>query len=268
LSALSSSIPRSLLRSWAIQRRVIFALVMREVLTRYGRHNIGFLWLFVEPMLFTIGITTLWTATKAVHGSSLPIVAFALTGYSTVLLWRNMPGRCVGSLEPNLSLMYHRNVRTIDVFLSRALLEAIGATMSFLILSIFFISIEWMDLPVDLLLIAEGWFLTAWFGTAFAVFLGAAAEKSKIVEKIWHPAAYLLFPISGAAYLVDALPTEAQNVVLWLPMVHGTEMIRDGYFGHLINARYDVSYMITFNVVLTIMALAVERSVSREVVPK
>src|SRR5512139_3637515 len=105
----------TLSNSWRIQRRVLGALLMREILTRYGRHNIGFLWLFVEPMLFTTGVTTLWTLTKSVHGSSLPIVAFALTGYSSVLLWRNMPARCINAIYPNLSLMYHRNVRVIDI---------------------------------------------------------------------------------------------------------------------------------------------------------
>ena len=89
----------SLRRSWAIQRRIIWALLMREVLTRYGRHNIGFMWLFVEPMLFTLGVTALWSATKSIHTTNLPIVAFAITGYSSVLLWRNMPGRCVDALE-------------------------------------------------------------------------------------------------------------------------------------------------------------------------
>src|SRR6188768_1400084 len=93
----------SFARSLAIERRVIGALLMREILTRYGRHNIGFLWLFVEPMLFTLGVTALWTATKALHGSNLPIVAFAITGYSSVLLWRNMPHRCIGAISPNLS---------------------------------------------------------------------------------------------------------------------------------------------------------------------
>jgi ABC-2 type transport system permease protein/capsular polysaccharide transport system permease protein len=70
----------SLRKSWAIQRRVIYALLMREVLTRFGRHNIGFLWMFIEPMLFTLGVTALWTIAGLGHGSSLPIVAFALTG--------------------------------------------------------------------------------------------------------------------------------------------------------------------------------------------
>ena len=55
-----------------MQGRVLGALLIREVITRYGRHNIGFLWLFVEPMLFTLGVTALWTATKSLHGSDLP----------------------------------------------------------------------------------------------------------------------------------------------------------------------------------------------------
>ena len=70
----------SLRASWAIQRRVIGALLMREVITRYGRHNVGVLWLVLEPLAFTIGVAALWTATGMGHGSSIPIVAFAITG--------------------------------------------------------------------------------------------------------------------------------------------------------------------------------------------
>ena len=255
-------------RSFQIQVRVIWALLLREILTRYGRHNIGFLWLFVEPMLFTLGITALWTVAGLHHGSDLPITAFALTGYSTVLLWRNMPNRCVGSVLPNSALFYHRNVRIIDVFLSRIALEAIGATMSFVALAALFIYLEWMGPPEDALKVLQGWVLTAWFGAAFAMFLGALSEKSEIVEKLWHPTAYLLFPLSGAAYLVDALPKDFQNAVLWLPMVHGTEMVREGYFGSKIVAHYDILYLVTCNMILTLFALALERIVSRDFIPE
>ena len=92
----------SLQRSVRIQARVIWALLMREIITRYGRHNIGFMWMFVEPIIFTLGVAALWSFAGLRHGSSIPIVAFAVTGYSAVLLWRNMPGRCVGAVEPNL----------------------------------------------------------------------------------------------------------------------------------------------------------------------
>lgn len=261
-----SSIP--LVRSLEIQRRVVWALFLREVMTRFGRHNIGFLWLFVEPMLFTLGVTALWTASKAVHGSNLPIVAFAITGYSSVLLWRNMPSRCIGSLTPNLSLLYHRNVRPIDIYIARLLLEGAGATMSFVFLVILFGFIGWLQMPEDVLQIVAAWLMLAWFGCSLAVFMGALSEQSETIEKLWHPISYLLFPLSGAAFLVEALPKPAQDAVLWLPMVHGVEFLREGYFGSQMTAHYDLTYMVICNLGLTILGLIVLAKVSRTVVPE
>lgn len=267
MTRMASSDGQSLLRSWSIQRRVIGALLMREILTRYGRHNIGFLWLFIEPMLFTLGVTALWTLSGANHGSSLPIVAFALTGYSSVLLWRNMPARCISAIEPNLSLLYHRHIKMIDVYFSRLALEAAGATISFVVLALLFISIGWLSPPEDVLKIALAWVLLAWFGAALAISLGSIAYDSEIVDRIWHPASYLLFPLSGAAYLVDALPKQAQEVVLYLPMVHGVELLREGYFGSAITAHYDIGYMAGFCAVLTLIGLIQTRSLNRKVIP-
>ena len=61
-------------QSLAIQRRVIWALLMREVITRFGRENLGVLWLILEPMMFTLGVATLWSAAGMAHGSSIPLV--------------------------------------------------------------------------------------------------------------------------------------------------------------------------------------------------
>lgn len=258
----------SLIHSWRIQCRIIGALLMREILTRYGRHNIGFLWLFIEPMAFTIGVTTLWTLSQMHHGSNIPIVAFAITGYSSVLLWRNMPNRCIGAIGPNLALMYHRNVRIIDIFASRLLLEACGATISFIVLGTIFCMLGWMNAPEDLGKVLLGWVLLAWFGCSLAIFLGAVGEESELVEKIWPPTSYLLFPLSGAAFLVEALPKNAQEIILMLPMVHGVELVRDGYFGSSFNAHYDVTYMVSICAGLTLLGLAKTHSVSLKVTPE
>jgi ABC-2 type transport system permease protein/capsular polysaccharide transport system permease protein len=258
----------TLSRSAAIQGRVIYALLMREVLTRYGRHNIGFLWLFVEPMLFTTGVTVLWTLSKSVHGSTLPIVAFALTGYSSVLLWRNMPSRCIKAIEPNLALMYHRNVRVFDIFAARLLLEAGGATISFVTLSLFYIYLGWLEPPEDVLTVIGGWLLIAWFGTSLAMLLGALSEKSELVERLWHPASYLLFPLSGAAFMVDALPAAARQYVLYVPMVNGVEIVREGYFGDHIRTHYDLPYLVGFCIALSVLALAQIAVVNRGITPE
>lgn len=254
--------------SWRIQRRVIWALVMREILTRYGRHNIGFLWLFVEPMIFTLLVTLLWSSTKSLHGVHIPIVAFAVTGYSSVLLWRNMPARTIEALSPNAGLLHHRNVRPIDIYLSRILLEIAGATTAFVVLVLSFYFIGWLDLPEDVLKVAAGWALSAWFGSALALFLGAFSEKYEMVHKFWKPTSYILFPLSGAAFLVEWLPKQGQDFVLLLPMVHGVEYLREGFFGSQINAHYDIAYMAIINAVLTLLGLIQVRAVGTTMVPE
>jgi len=255
-----------LAKSFTIQRRVIWALFLREVLTRYGRHNIGFLWLFLEPMIFTLGITTFWTLTKAVHGSSLPIVPFAITGYSSVLMWRNMPGRLAKAVEPNIGLMHHRNVRLIDIYLARLLLEIGGVTMSFMFLTVFFWGIDWLTLPEDPLQVIGGWLLIIWFGVGLAFTIGSASERSEVFERLWHPATYFIFPLSGAAFIVDALPKTMQMIVLWLPMVHCVEIIREGFFGSAFTAHYNAAYVIVVNAVITLFGLINTLKVSNRII--
>jgi ABC-type polysaccharide/polyol phosphate export permease len=256
----------SLWQSLRIQQRVIGALLMREVLTRFGRHNIGFLWLFIEPMIFTVAITVLWTFLRSVTGagSAIPIVAFAITGYSSVLLWRNMPGHCIGAVEPNRSLLYHRNVKVIDVYLSRLTLEAVGATISFVVLIALAVASGLIPGPEDILKVFAGWAMLAWFGFSLALFLAPLAEKVSLVQKLWGPASYIMFPLSGVAFLVDALPPAAREIVLLFPMVHGLELLRDGYFGSAFNAHYDMFYMTVCCALLTLFGLAQVRDISRK----
>ena len=254
--------------SWRTQVRVVHALFLRELLTRYGRHNIGFLWLFVEPMAFTLGVTALWTATRSVHGSNLPIVAFAVTGYSSVLLWRNMPSRCILSVTFNSAILYHRMVKVVDIYLARILVEAVGASLSFTFLSLTFNFLGWMPLPEDVLEVVFGWVLIGAFGAALAIFLGSLSERYEIVEKLWHPASYLIFPLSGAAFLVSSLPHAAQRIVLWLPMVHGVELLREGYFGSKVHATYDLGYLIGSTMLMLALGLALSRRVGAEVTPE
>jgi capsular polysaccharide transport system permease protein len=262
---MSTELTPPLLRSLRIQSRVLHALLMREIITRFGRENLGVLWLVAEPMLFTLGVTTLWTAAGLHHGSPIPIVAFAVTGYSSVLMWRNSASRASAAVANNKPLLFHRNVQVIDVLLTRIALEIGGATASFIVLSLLFIFVGWMPAPVDLLEVVFGWLMLAWFGASLGLLIGAGTAFSEIVERLWHPAAYLLFPLSGAAFMVAWLPVGMQKFVLLLPMVHGTEMLREGYFGNVVATHYDVGYMASCCLILSLAGLYLVRQASRRV---
>jgi capsular polysaccharide transport system permease protein len=251
--------------SVAIQGRVLRALLLREVITRFGRHNLGVLWLFIEPMIFTLGVMTLWAVSGMRHGAGMPIAAFAITGYSSVLLWRNCATRSGVAIEQNINLLYHRNVRVLDVLLTRIIIELVGATASFAILSVVFIAAGLMAPPVDTLRVLAGWIMLAWFGASLALVIGAGTAYNEMVERLWHPAAYLLFPLSGAAFMVDWMPANLRQFVLYVPMVHGVEMLRSGYFGNAVRTHYDVAFMAIVCLVLTWVGLHLARAAGRRI---
>jgi capsular polysaccharide transport system permease protein len=241
---------------------------MREILTRYGRHNIGFLWIFFEPMMFTLGVTGLWTVLKATHGSNLPITAFAITGYSSILVWRNTVGRCALAIVPNQSLLYHRNVRVLDLFLSRALLELVGASMSFIFLMLMFITLGLMEPPRDIALMLGAWLFLCLWGAGLGLAVGALSERSETADRVWHTVSYLMFPLSGAAFMVEWLPPAFQKVVLCIPMVHGTELLRAGYFGSAVKSHYSVFYMVVCDMAIWLIGLTLVRDASSRVEPE
>lgn len=254
----------SLSTALSIQWRVIWAMILREMLTRYGRNNIGVLWLFVEPMLFVAVITGIWSATRSIHNSDIPIAAFALTGYSSMLLWRTLPGRCMGAAETNKTLLHHRYVKVLDIFIARIILEQGAVTTSFAILGMVMAMLGWLDPPEDLLQLFAGWLLLAWFGASLALTLAGLAARWEVIQKFWSPFSVILFPFSGAAFLVDALPEKARTVILYLPMVHGVEFIREGFFGTRMVAHYDLFYLFVWNMSLTLFGLAQVRRIGTD----
>jgi ABC-type polysaccharide/polyol phosphate export permease len=150
-----------------------------------------------------------------------------------------------------------------DVFAARIVLEGVGATVSFAVLAIAAWMLGLMPGPEDVLTVLSGWLMLAWFSFVVSLWIGAASERASIVYKIWAPISYIFIPLSGAVFLVETLPTVAQDIVLIMPVVHCVEMIRDGYFGSTFKAQYDIAYVLVFNTVLTLFALAQVRDITR-----
>lgn len=239
----------------ATQIRVIRALFFREIITRYGRRNLGFAWLFIEPALFVIVVTAIWTATRSIHQSQIPIAALTLTGYTSMQLWRNTPGRCIGALSANGTLLHHSRVKMLDIYLARILLEFAGVTTAFVVLAYAMWLTGWIELPEKPLQVMAGWILLAWFGLGMALTLGPLSERFPIIQKLWPLVAILLFIFSGVSFLLDTLPPQIRGWMLWLPMANGLEYLREGFFGSFFKAHYDLLYLITVNLSLTAFGL-------------
>ena len=251
--------------SLQIQLRVISALFMRDVIARFGRNGLGFLWLFLEPMMFAVGVTIIWSYTHHTQGN-IPIAAFILTGYSGLVLWRSLINRLMAGVASNKGLLYHRNVKIIDLLYARGLMEFIACTISFILLTIIFSTLGLISLPDDPLKAFAGWVLYAWFAFAFgliASFMGAANE---IFDRVAHVLMYLSMPLTGGFAMVNWLPPEVQDILLMSPLVNAMELLREGYFGMSIKAEYSVSFIVIVNLCVTLVGLILVRSIRRKLI--
>ena len=245
----------SFMRSLKIQINVLNALILREIITRYGRNNIGFLWLFVEPMSLTLLISLMWFFFKINSVSNLNIIAFVLTGYPMVMMWRNASSRAKSAVTANQALLYHRNIKILDLVYARLLLEMIGASAAQVFVISIFIFAGLIATPYDPFYMLCAWGLMCWFSLGLSLIIFVLSAKYEVFNKMWGTLSFLLMPLSGAFFWVDTFPHEIQKLLLYIPPINGTEMFRSGYFGPSVITHQSVSYLVFCNIVLLFLGL-------------
>ena len=256
----------ALFRLFVRQVRVIWALMIREMHTRYGRENIGFLWVIGEPILFCAGVTIVWSAIRPAHEHGLPIAAFVVTGYVPLTMWRHSVARAVKAFDSNGSLLFHRQVSPLDIITSRVILEVVGSLLAGLIVIVGAIMVGAMAPPADYGLLYLGLIYHSLFCYASALIIAASSEYSDLIEKCVAVVMYLSIPLSGAFSMADWLPPTAQKIVSWSPSVQNLEMIRAGQFGVAVHAHYDVLFDTRATVIMLLIGVSITLRVRRHLV--
>lgn len=236
----------SLSQGWNVQVRVIGALMLRELTTRFGRENIGFLWIMAEPLVFAVLVGVFWRFLKGPYEAGVDVVAFVITGYIPLVLFRSTVSRAVKAFTANGSLLYHRQVKIIDLILVRFLVEFIGHMMAYFFIAVLLCAIGVFPLPYDLGWLMLGWLYYSLFTLSVAIVVAPLSEMSEVVEKFVPVTTYLMVPFSGAFYFVSALHPDAAAAVSYSPPVHGMEMMRLGVFGPGIDPHFELLYPLEF----------------------
>ena len=242
-------------RGLLIQKRVVGALLIREVYTRFGRESLGFAWIVGEPLIFAIPVLLMWRAIRGSHEHGVAVMPFLWSGYLPILLFRHLGGRILLFIRSNSMLLYHRRVTIFDIFLARALLEIGGNLTALLVSFLVFYAVGVVAVPRDLPTFYLGYFFMIWWSIAAALIIGALCERTDWVQQIWMPYSYMYLIFSGFFYLADWLPPSLRNVALYQPYTQAYEMIRAGVFGRSITTYGDPTYTTFALAALTLFGL-------------
>jgi len=248
-----------------MQGRIMHAIMLREVATRFGRDNASFLWLSGEPLTFCLGVLLLWHFIKPPFEHGIPVLPFAMSGYLPLIMLRHMTGHSLAAVKANTGLLYHRQITILQLFFARLALEFVGITIAFLTVYMVLFTYGIADPPKKLYLLLGGWFLMACTGVWWSLILGALAQIHEIVERVIPVLTYILIPIAGTFFLADWVPPAYRHWLLMLPFIHCTEMIRAGIFGNAAHFYYNPPFVLGWALVMTVIGLLFTRFVRESV---
>jgi capsular polysaccharide transport system permease protein len=200
--------------------RAIFALIMREMATSYGRSSAGYLWAILEPVG---GIVILSLAFSVVMrspalGESFPL--FYATGMMPFTLYRAMQEKIGGALSQNKTLLFYPRVTYMDAIISRFLLTLVT---QLLVATIVFSAIFLWDgvrQHVDLAAVLAALLLSAFLGLGVGTLNSVLFHLMPSWKQIW-----------SIIYLFDTLPEWAQDILWFNPLVHLVGLARIGVYG-------------------------------------
>jgi capsular polysaccharide transport system permease protein len=193
-----------------IQLRVVGALTLRELGTRFGRDNLGYVWLFFEPALLGGALGVLHHVSGHAMPGGVDPASFWVIGYIPYYLLRGVLNRGPSAIAANQSLLYHRHVTLLDIMLARDLLEA-AATGGALVGFLLFFGLVAGDWPREPAQIVLGMLLMFGFAHGAAMLLAAGSVYTELFDRVTHLFTYLSLPITGAFFMVFWLPTELQR---------------------------------------------------------
>ncbi|NIJ09439.1 capsular polysaccharide transport system permease protein [Sphingomonas vulcanisoli] len=228
---------------FVVQCRVIGALILRELHTRYGRENIGYLWLVAEPMLLASVIGSLHMTGHTEYGSDIHPLPFTIVGYTTFIQFRGIVNRSEGAVEANAPLLYHRMVSIFDIVMSRALIEAAGCLIAYLLLMTFLIGIGLANFPARPIYYMLALLFMFWVSLIHSLIIAAISHENRTVGRLVHPYTYFMIPLSGAFFQMSWISEPYRSWLGWFPLTHILEMARYGQF-HSANLKYvNIGYL-------------------------
>ena len=251
---------------WRIQFRVIGALMVRELNTRFGRENIGFLWIMAEPLLFAGFVATMWAFMRGNEENGIGIVAFVGSGYLPLTFFRNSVTRSAKLVEANSGLMYHRQIKMLDFIFTRVLIEMIGAMMAYVFFGTVLGFFGLFPMPYDIGIMIGGFLLYAFFTLSVCLMLAPLSEMSEVVEKLLPVTTYIMIPFSGTFNMSQWLSPKLRDILLWSPPANAMEIMRYGLFGDKVQPSYSIPNTLACSLVCTLIGLILCRRIRRKLV--
>lgn len=247
--------------SLTIMKSVLFALILREMRTKFGARRFGIFWMFFEPVAQISLIMALLYFRGRTEFQGMPFPMFLLTGMVPFFLMRGIIFKGMEAVNGNRALFAYKQITPFDAVLSRTIIEAILSacvyTILLLALGFFFgydIAIYHPIRWIVTILVAISFAFS--LALLFCMLIEVMPDSRTFLRLLSFP----LYLMSGVLFPVWVLPQEVLDWLLWNPFLHIIDELRLSVFEHYPDHEgVTLFYPIKITVVLLFVALALYR---------
>ncbi len=244
----------------AASLRVIWAVMLRDVRTRFFNHGLGYLVAIVWPLvhvLILIGFYVFFG--RAVPYGDSAYVFFAV-GLTPFMAWNYMSRFVMLSLLMNRPLLAFPAVKVLDVLFGRAALEVLCVFCFIIFLCALGLVMGYDVAPHDLVQASLALAVTIGLGLGF----GMVSAVISMMAPGWvtvHMLMIIVFYIaSGVIFLPPEMPAQVLEALAWLPLIHATEWMRGAFFEGYPVTILDRGYVTAWAVGSILLGLTLERA--------
>jgi capsular polysaccharide transport system permease protein len=244
------------------QWRIIFALMLHDIRSRFGGNALGFVamgvfWPLSHMTVCIIIYTVMGRA--APYGDSTAL--FFATGVVPFLGFQYLSRYIVLGVVMNRPLLSLPVVKVTDIVFAAALIEVLNAGLVVLIVCAAFWTSGIDFLPRDIVQASEALLSMMFLGLAFGVVNAIIAAVFRFWFLVFILLQILLWVTSGIAILLDGLPEGIRAILFYLPTVQGVAWMRSAYYEGYGADVVDKTYLITFALFMLFAGLLLERLV-------
>jgi len=246
------------------QFEVLSALIQREIKTRFGRQQLGYLWALIGPMLWIGTIVGMFYLLDRSAPSGMDTVSFIATGLIPYNLFKETNARAASAIGANKGLLFYPQIQPLDLVVARAVLEF--ATLFSVFGVITLIASMWQGTwphVADWLNFLFGFVAAAALGASLGLVLMGLMVFTPAIERLYGVVLRPLFWVSGVFYTANSLPPFVRELMLYNPVLHIVEFVRSGWFVTYRAQYASVSYVCVWIVSLAFVGLLIERAARR-----
>jgi capsular polysaccharide transport system permease protein len=212
------------------QGRVLLAIMLRDIRTRFFGHGLGFLVAIAWPLAHILILLAIYDIAGRAPPYGDSAALFFATGLAPFMAFSYMSRFVMYSVVMNRPLLAFPAVRITDILFARILLEALGACCMAMVLA-GLLALGGVDVvprdPVDAALAFGAALL---LGAGYGVVNGIVAMAVHTWATVYALLIILMYVLSGVLFVPDALPEQLRTLLMINPAVHLVEWMRSAYY--------------------------------------